>query len=145
VIEFVYDDGGRADAGFRGSAGDCVTRAIAIASGRPYGEVYEALADGMARSRTRGRAAGKRSARNGVYRPVYDRYLRSIGAEWTPTMEIGSGTTVHLRADELPPGRLVVRLSRHLAAVIDGVLHDTGDCSRDGTRAVYGYWRLPDA
>jgi len=24
--------------------------------------------------------------------------------------------------------------------VIDGVLHDTHDCSRDGTRCVYGYW-----
>ena len=40
---WAYDDGGRAAAGFKGEAGDCVTRAIAIATGRPYREVYDAL------------------------------------------------------------------------------------------------------
>jgi hypothetical protein len=55
-------------------------------------------------------------------------------------MGIGTGCTVHLKADELPAGRIIVRLSGHYAAVIDGVLHDTSDCSRDGTRCVYGYW-----
>jgi hypothetical protein len=28
--------------------------------------------------------------------------------------------------------------------VIDGVIHDTHDCSRGGTRCVYGYWRKED-
>ncbi len=37
-------------------------------------------------------------------------------------MQIGSGCTVHLRADELPSGRLVVSVSRHLTAVIDCVI-----------------------
>lgn len=41
---------------------------------------------------------------------------------------------------ELPHGRLVVMLSRHAAAVIDGVLHDTYQDDRGGTRCVYGYW-----
>jgi hypothetical protein len=63
----------------------------------------------------------------------------SLGLRWVPTMQIGQGCKVHLRRDELPQkGRLV--LSRHAAAVIDGVLHDTYDCSRGGTRCVYGYW-----
>ena len=57
-------------------------------------------------------------------------------------MKIGSGCKVHLSDDELPPGRLVVMLSRHAAAVIDGVLHDTHDSSRGGSRCVYGYWKL---
>lgn len=35
---------------------------------------------------------------------------------------------------EMASCRMIVRLSGHLAAVIDGVLHDTHDCSRDGTR-----------
>jgi hypothetical protein len=55
-------------------------------------------------------------------------------------MRVGSGCRVHLRADELPPGRLIVRVSKHVAAVIDGVIHDTFDCSRGGTRCVYGYF-----
>ena len=37
-------------------------------------------------------------------------------------------------------GRLVVSLSRHWTAVIDGVIFDTHDPSRRGTRCVYGYW-----
>ena len=40
---YIYDDGGRAAAGFKGTTGDCVTRAIAIATGKPYREVYDAL------------------------------------------------------------------------------------------------------
>ena len=57
-------------------------------------------------------------------------------------MRIGSGCKVHLRADELPAGRLIdVRVARHLAAVIDGVIYDNHDCSRGGTRCVYGYYR----
>jgi hypothetical protein len=71
--------------------------------------------------------------------------MKQLGWMWTPTMQIGSGCTVHLRADELPPGRLVVSVSKHLTAVIDGVIHDTHDCSRRGTRCVYGYWQPHDA
>jgi hypothetical protein len=57
-----------------------------------------------------------------------------------PTMQIGSGCRVHLRADELPAGRIICQVSRHLCAVIDGVVYDTHDPTRDGTRCVYGYW-----
>jgi hypothetical protein len=60
-------------------------------------------------------------------------------------MMIGTGCTVHLRSDELPGGRLIVALSRHWCAVIDGVIHDLYDCSRGGTRCVYGYWWHPPA
>lgn len=67
-----------------------------------------------------------------------------FGFTWTPTMSIGSGTTVHLRQGELPEcERIVARCSRHLVAVIYGVVHDTGDPCRGGTRAVYGYWTAP--
>jgi hypothetical protein len=57
-------------------------------------------------------------------------------------MQIGQGCKVHLRADELPPGRLVCNVRHHLVAVIDGVIHDTHDYLRGGTRCVYGYWQL---
>jgi hypothetical protein len=58
-------------------------------------------------------------------------------------MQIGSGCTVHLKSNELPTGRLVVRCSKHVVAVIDGALHDNHDSSRNGTRCVYGYWEAP--
>ncbi len=141
-MQFIYGDGGRTAAGFKGAAGDCVTRAIAIASRRPYLEVYNAINEASRAERRR--KLGKSSARTGVHKPTSRRYLESIGAKWTPTMQIGSGCKVHLRADELPLGRLVVAVSRHLVAVIDGVIHDTHDCSRDGTRCVYGYYTFSE-
>lgn len=132
----MYSDGGRSQAGFLGHARDCVTRSIAIASGLPYKQVYDALAQGE-------KAAGRpRSARNGVFRKVYDPYLQDLGFIWTPTMFVGSGCQVHLTPDEIPDGRLVLSLSKHMTAVIDGIVHDTHDPSRNGTRCVYGYWSL---
>ncbi len=138
-MNFILDDGGRAGTGFRGYAGDCVTRAIAIAAELPYRKVYDALnAICSGQRRWKGR---KGSSRIGVPRRVYHKYLTSIGFKWVPTMEIGKGCHTHLRPEELPGGRLVTRLSGHLSAVIDGVIHDLYDTSRDGMRCVYGYYR----
>ena len=47
-------------------------------------------------------------------------------------MKVGQGCKVHLREDELPSGRIIVSVSKHLTAVIDGGCHDTYDPSRDG-------------
>lgn len=137
MIPYVYDDGGRALAGYRGKAGDCVTRAIAIATGWEYKTVYDDLW-GLDRRRNGKQAKGPR---NGYPIKLVRDYLAARGWDWTPTMNIGSGCQVHLRADELPPGPLIVRVTRHLCAVIDGVLYDTHDCSRGGTRCIYGYWQ----
>jgi hypothetical protein len=141
-MEWIYSDGGRAAAGYKGDAGDCVTRAIAIATEIPYQEVYDGL-NALAKSAPK-YASQKRSrgsvARNGVPKPTILEYLDQRGWTWVPTMQIGSGCRVHLRADELPAGRIICRLSRHLCAVMDGVVYDTRDPTRDGTRCVYGYW-----
>lgn len=153
-MKYQYNDGGRAAAGFAGAAGDCVVRAVAIATEQPYAQVYEALANVNAGARSRSRIAGKRSARSGVLVGTagFKRYMQSLGWVWTPTMRIGSGCTVHLTDGELPAGRLIVSVSKHYTAVIDGVIHDTHDPRRttlyyeDGVivrrseRCVYGYW-----
>ncbi len=142
-MEFVYDDGGRAAAGYKGNTGDCVTRAVAIATGLDYQGVYDALNDSAQAERPRdGRKRSR--ARTGIKKPTTRKYLASIGWDWTPTMFIGSGCRVHLRADELPGGRVIASCSKHIVAVIDGVIHDTASgVDRDGTRAVYGYWTPP--
>jgi hypothetical protein len=144
AVSFVYDDGGRTAAGYRGTTGDCACRAIAIATGRPYQEVYDLIVAYGKRERASSRKSSRSHPRTGVYGATMARLLaREYGATWTPTMTIGAGTTVHVRADELPAtGRHVLRLSKHFAAYVDGVLHDTDDPSRDGTRAVYGYWTV---
>ncbi len=134
-MKFVHDDGGRAAAGYKGKAGDCVARAVAIASGRPYGEVYKALAQGMGSQR---KSKGA-TARNGVStrRKWFKDYMASIGFKWVPQMFVGVGCQTHLNEDELPMGRLVVAVSRHYTAVIDGVIHDTYDPSAERGATIY--------
>lgn len=114
-----------------------------IATGKPYQDVYDALNSLAVSERTGKRKRGVSSSRTGVYRTTYDKYLRSLGWTWTPTMQIGQGCKVHLRGEELPKGRLIVAVSKHLTAVIDGVIHDTQNPARDGTRCVYGYYAEP--
>lgn len=133
---FKFNDGGRSAAGFKGNAGDCGVRAVAIATGQDYRAVYTDLAR-LNKART-----GKRSARNGLHREVVHQYLTDLGWRWVATMKFGKGCTTHLTADELPAGRIITRLSKHYAAMIDGVVHDAFDSTRDGTRCVYGYWTL---
>ncbi len=140
---FRFHDGGRAAAGYRGKTGDCVVRSIAIATGLPYQHIYDLVNCASTRERTGTRKRGISNARTGVYKSTIQRVMKELGWVWTPTMQIGSGCTVHLRPSELPAGRLVVSVSKHLTAMIDGVIYDTHDCSRRGKRCVYGYWEAP--
>ena len=144
--KFNFNDGGRVAAGYKGTAGDCVCRAICIATGKPYKEVYEYLASKNASQRKSKHDRGKRkkTVREGIStkRKWFDDYMQSLGFEWTPTMLVGQGCKVHLVPDELPSGVLVVSVSRHMTAVIDGVINDTHDCSREGKRCVYGYYKI---
>jgi hypothetical protein len=140
-MRFQFNDGGREAAGYSGKTGGCVVRSVAIATGIPYQRVYDVVNQLSERERTGTRKRGTSNARTGVYKRTFRRLMESLGWRWRPTMQIGSGCTVHLRANELPSGRLVVSVSKHVTAVIDGVIHDTHDPSRRGTRCVYGYWR----
>jgi hypothetical protein len=164
-MPFIYDDGGRAAAGFRGSAGDCGVRAIAIAAELPYAGVYETMTALLHEMKVK-----NPSPRNGLPMNVMKEYMRILGWSWTPTMLIGSGCTVHLAPGELPEGRIICRVSKHFVAVINGVIYDTHDCGERGVtvyppgsrgpipkgarelpngagwayepqRCVYGYWK----
>lgn len=50
-MRWQFNDGGRAAAGYKGSTGDCVVRSIAIATGRPYQEIYDLVNDVAKRER----------------------------------------------------------------------------------------------
>lgn len=143
---FKFNDGGREAAGYKGKTGDCVCRAICIITGLPYQEVYDRLANGNAtqrRGKREGSRAGLKTAARGIStkRKWFDQYITSLGFEWVPTMKIGQGCKVHLKADELPMGKIIVNVSKHFTTMIDGVINDTYDCSRQGTRCVYGYYK----
>lgn len=140
-IGYVLDDGGRGAAGYKGWVGDCVVRAVAIATEQPYKTVHDEIG-ALCRAERKGKRARKRGPDNGVSvkRQWFKEYMARLGWKFTPTMSIGSGCQVHMRDNELPRGRIIVSLSKHYCAVIDGVIHDLSDPSRDGTRCVYGYW-----
>ena len=137
-------------------------------------EVYQALAKGNAEQRITKHSAKRgyrgESAQHGIWtkRKWFKDYMVSLGFTWTPTMLVGQGCKVHLCADELPNGRLVVAVSRHYTTMIDGIIHDTYDPRRDvhctdpyrepmpagywshdkqsmhhvARRCVYGYWLI---
>ena len=141
------NDGGREKAGFKGGAGDCVVRSIAIAAKLPYMQVYEDLRSAnqnyaeLKNDRLARRLNNKGSSpRNGNHRNVFHDYILGLGFEWVPTMRVGAGCRVHLRPSELPTGTLIVKVSKHLTAIVDGVIQDTHNPSRVGSRCVYGYY-----
>ena len=118
ILGFVKDDGGRAAAGFKGSAADCVTRAIAIASGRDYREVYRTVA------RMNKEYGNTRSARNGTPNTVFYRALLHFGfvkvkrgrGPWPTYTEVARKHPV-----------AIVTTRKHAAAIVNGNLRDTFD------------------
>ncbi len=129
-MEFVWDDGGRADSGYVGLAGDCVTRAIAIATGTCYRDVYRALGE-----------LSDMTPRNGVVNSVATDYLTSLG--WVHTQ----GRGLRLMPEALPKGAVIVQLNEpkrhrcgHFSSVIDHVIYDTWNPSDDEDFVVTGFW-----
>ena len=129
-IPFVKNDGGRRDSGFRGNAGDCVARAVAIASGMPYKDVYNSLAHGNKNQRKtknmQKSGLGKKSARHGIYtkRKWFKDYMKSLGFRWVATSGIGI-ESAKCCSEDIPDGNIIIAKRRHYAAVINGVLNDT--------------------
>ncbi len=150
-LKLQISDGGRASAGYKGQAGDCVVRSIAIVTGMSYQKVYDDLFEANKKFRNTSKTKLAKSLkqkndspRSGTHRAVLKRYLVQLGFQWTPTMFVGKGCKVHLKKEELPSGTLLVSCSKHITVVKNGVLYDTHDCSRNGTRCVYGYWHKSD-
>ena len=144
---FIFNDGGRAEAGYKGQTGDCVCRSICIVTGKPYDDVYQALAQGnFTQRKSKHSKKGKRTAANGINtkRKWFNEYMLSVGFKWVPTMFVGVGCKMHLKKEELPTGKIICNVSKHFVAVVDGVINDIYDCSREGTRCVYGYYYQPN-
>ena len=147
-MKFVYSDGGRSKYFRAQHVGDCVVRAIALATGKDYKDVYDDINMLAKKSRAKSRS----SARDGVDPSVSKKYIESLGWRWHPTCGVGKGVTMHLCDDEIPDGNLIVRIAGHIVNVKNGIVYDTWDCSQekvylyeDGScksnyPAVYGYW-----
>ena len=155
-MEFKYSDGGRSIY-FKGKhAGDCVTRAICNATGKDYKEVYDRINE-LAKEESLKKHSKRSSARNGVYKETWKKYLKEIGWVYHSTCSFGSHKQkVKFVDGALPNGNVIVALSKHLTCLKDGVIYDTYDCSRkeyydaygdlqiNCERCVYGYWTAPE-
>ena len=135
--KWIWHDGGRAGAGFVGSTGDCVVRAITIATGKEYREVYDAI-----------HAASGKSPRQGASILHYEKFLTDLGFECVkceyPTqlrfMGELSGNVVMLF---LPDGN--ARKRGHLCTMIDGTIYDTWDPQFEKDFVIDRYWSAPKA
>lgn len=138
VIDCIYNDGGRDkaymetnDIRFIGhGVRDCVARSLAIVTDRPYAEIWHALAD---INKSEGR---RHSANFGVYvgRKSFWDYTAALGLIYVEV------PPVVLKNASLPSGKLILNIRAHSVAMIDGVLHDTYNCSPGGKVILKGYW-----
>lgn len=105
-MPFVFNDGGRSHY-FNGTDGDCVARSIAIAARINYLKVYNNLAQGK-QSQRKGKydtaKTRQKTALHGIdtKRKWLKDYMLSLKFIWVPTMFIGQGCKIHLKAGELP-------------------------------------------
>lgn len=128
---YQFNDGGRASAGFTGQSGDCAVRALAIATGMDYKAARKLVKEFAAKGKQ-----GNKAIANGVYKEDLDACLRSLGWRWMPAPKFDGRKA---RYSDIY-GTAILRMARHFAAVVDGVLMDTFD-SRE--KMVYGYWFKP--
>lgn len=132
MTKVIITDGGRAEAGYKGTANDCVTRAFAIATGLPYQVAYDELRRFLSNCFEGG------SPRSGVSMEVTRRFYGRMGWKFVDTMMVGGGKKFTI--DDLPSGKVIALLDHHVSVVIDGTIHDAYDPTVDGNDSVLGYW-----
>jgi hypothetical protein len=76
-MKWVFSDGGRARAGYKGLAGDCAVRAIAIATNQDYQVVYDAINLAGKQERITKNRPSRSTARGGVYKDTMRKYMES--------------------------------------------------------------------
>lgn len=125
---YIYNDGGRVEAGFK-AVTDCAIRAVAIACELSYKDSRKLLQEFSAKG-----VLGSRAISNQVYIDDLTSALESIGWVWCKA-PIFKGRKA--KYSDLPMGRHIVRMKLHVAAVVNGEIHDDWDSSK---YMVYGYW-----
>ena len=129
MASFVYNDGGRSEAGFKTQT-DCGIRAVAIACDISYKD-----ARGILKKAAKNGKQGNGQIANGIYKEDLNTALETLGFKWSPAPKFEGRKAKHY---DLPKGKVIARMSKHFVAVIDNVIHDTWDSSE---KMVYGYWR----
>ena len=124
-VDFVYDDGGRKAAGFRGkAAGDCATRACAIVLGLPYRAVYKRMAEINAAACAPG--SKRRSPSKGVAIGAAKCVFASLGLFEAEPPD-GRVMTLTEAYNEFGDLLAITMSGSHITSVMDGAVRDTWD------------------
>jgi len=125
---YQYTDGGREAAGFKGKS-DCGVRAVAVATGMPYKDARRLLREVSNKGKL-----GSRAIARGIWKEDMTEALRTLGWVWVSAPKFEGRKA---RYTDIP-GTAILRMARHYAAVVEGVLMDSWDSSE---KMVYGYWK----
>jgi hypothetical protein len=164
-MKWVFDDGGAAEAvglpkptkpedceqhsKLRPEIGHCVVRAITLASQLPYQKVYRDIAilcfcERPIKYAKLVRMPGKDVWKKGKdhFRPSYSKPNGGIEERTSEPYLFHLGfrkiEAASRRFDDLTKtGRLIVSIRKHWTCVIDGVLHDTHDCTKQHVKHYY--------
>lgn len=135
-VDWVDDDGGR-DEWYQdqirqqGLVGDCVVRALSIASGTPYESMREQVVRSM---EEHGQSWHTTDPDDGVFDSAWWPVAESLGFERFPIWQLTGNKTMGVkRAVKLAPVMLLASKG-HVVAAIDGLVHDTWDST--GSRIV---------
>ena len=148
-LGFMICDGGREDAGYKGDAGDCVTRAISIATAwasrgryeyeQHRSELMKRKAKWRKTSRSkRAKASKSNSVRNGTPKEVYRPYLEDLGWERVSLVKFGDPTRKEMVKEDIPNDIVILEVRKHLVTCANHVVLDTWDC-REATLFVDGF------
>ncbi len=125
---YKFNDGGKSATTLKGNS-DCGVRAVAIACQLDYMTARHLLKEFSNKGKL-----GSRAISSGIYKEDMSETLSSLGWTWKSAPKFEGRKA---RYSDLPSGRHIARMSKHYAAVVDGVLHDSWDSSE---KMVYGYW-----
>ena len=128
MINYEYNDGGRAQAGFKGDAGDCQVRAICIATDLTYKKVYDTIAKTFKKHdypqsanvyKIGRKKPGKRNPRI-----IQDDILKGFGFK---KVKLGKGSRPTYTEAYEEFGNCIVTTTKHFTSLVDEALQDTFD------------------
>lgn len=131
TFPFVETDGGRKASTRSRQTNDCTVRAITVATGLSYDEVYDILAD-----------LGRKCSKGWGIPKQFD--IRGYRLQWQAFQAVkGERRMNPVRfCREYPKGRYIGRTAKHVFAVIDGTVYDLYK-ERDD-RCIYGCWSVKE-
>jgi len=135
TLPFTLNDGGRSHSKRPKQRNDCVVRALVLTTGMSYDDVYDVLRI-VAR-----RKSGQRFDLRGFLEATGNQFHNSH-FDWKsypaikgyPRLDLGTFCRRN------PTGTFIVKVSKHVLAVIDGVAIDDAPISHK--RCVYGSWQV---